>query len=92
MGKVLRTSEETQEGSALLRDVVANGAAKHGICRLESIQHGTNRDRRIHVEDNFVIDSSKSAEVGRKHDSDHWFTCVYFSVWFGQRTTRRSHT
>jgi hypothetical protein len=88
--KILRTGEETQEWPALLRDMVADGAAKHGIRRLEGIQHGTDRDRPIHVEDDFVIDSSKSAKMRRKDDSDHWITCVYFSVWLGQRNTRRS--
>jgi hypothetical protein len=89
--KILRTGEETQEWPALLRDMVANRAAKHGIRRFQGIQHGTDRDRPIHVEDNFVIDSSKSSEMRRKDDSDHSFTWVYFNAGLGQRKTRRSH-
>ena len=71
MGKVLRTSEETQEGPTLLRNMIADRTAKHGIRRFEGIQHGTDRDWPIYVEDDFVIDSSKSAEMRRKDDSDH---------------------
>jgi hypothetical protein len=72
MGKVFRTGEETQERPALLGHMVADGPAKHGIGRFQGIEHGTDRDRSVYVEDNFVIDASKSAEVGRKDDSDHW--------------------
>ena len=72
MGKVFRAREETKEGPPLLRDMVANRATKHGVGSFQGIQHGTDRDQSIHIEDNFVIDSSKSAEVRWKDDSDHW--------------------
>jgi hypothetical protein len=51
--------------------MVADRTAKHGIRRFEGIQHGTDRDWLIYVEDDFVIDSSKSAEMRGKDDSDH---------------------
>src|SRR5260370_1483273 len=39
--QILLACEEAQEGTALLRDVIANGPAQHGILGLEGIYHPT---------------------------------------------------
>jgi hypothetical protein len=37
--EVLFAGEKAEEGTALLRDVVADGAAQHGIAGFECVQH-----------------------------------------------------
>src|SRR5260370_24166644 len=48
--QILLACEEAQEGTALLRDVIANGAAQHWILGLERIDHRTLRGRTRDVE------------------------------------------
>ena len=38
MGQIFLAGEESQEGTALLRDVVADGSAQHGIAGLERVE------------------------------------------------------
>jgi hypothetical protein len=89
MGKVFRTSEETQEGSALLGHMVADRAAKHGIRRFEGIEHGTDRDWSLHLEDDFVIDVSECTKRWREDDSDHWFTWVILTCGWANGTREK---
>ena len=44
VGEVLLAGEETDEGAALLRDVIADGPAQHGIARLQGVEDRTLRD------------------------------------------------
>ena len=71
VGEILFAGEEAQKRPALLRDLVADGAAQHGIPGLESVKHRALRDRSFDVELHFVADVRQSSEVLRDGDSNH---------------------
>jgi hypothetical protein len=50
MRKVLRASEESQERSALLRDVIANRASQHRVVGLERVEDRALRGRTLDLE------------------------------------------
>lgn len=63
MGNVFFAGEEAQERAALLGDVVADGAAEHGITGFEGIQNGAGRDLACNVQLNVTFDLSESAQM-----------------------------
>lgn len=69
--QIILTGEEPHEGPTLLRDVVADRAAKHWIPGFQSIQHGTLSYRAVDLDLNFAVDVSEGSKMGRKNDSDH---------------------
>ena len=56
VGEVFFAGEEAQERAALLRVVVADGAAQHGIAGLERVQHRALRDRALDFERHLTAD------------------------------------
>jgi len=54
MGQILLAGEEPQKRPALVRDVIADGAAQHGIAGLKRIEHRALRDRTRDVELDFA--------------------------------------
>ena len=58
VGEVFFAGEEAQEWPALLRVVVADGAAQHGIAGFESVEHGTQRSRSLDFERHLAADVS----------------------------------
>ena len=56
VGEVFFAGEEAQERAALLGDVVADGAAQHGIARLERVQHRALCDRALDFERHLTAD------------------------------------
>ena len=71
VGEILFAGEEAHKRPALLRDLVADGAAQHGIPGLESIKHRALRNRAFDVELHFVADVRQSSKVLRDGDSNH---------------------
>ena len=69
--EVFLAGEEAQEGAALLRVVVANGPAQHGIARLECIENGTQSSRSLNVERNFAADVRQVSEMEGEDYADH---------------------
>ena len=63
VGEVFFAGEEAQERAALLRVVVADGSAQHGIARLERVEHGTQRDRSLDFERHLAADVRQVAEM-----------------------------
>ena len=59
MGQVVLASEEPQERSALLCDVITDCAAQHGIAGLERVEDGALRDRAVDFEGYFAVDMSQ---------------------------------
>ena len=55
MGEVFFAGEEAQEGTTLLRVVVADGSAQHGIAGLERIQHRSHSNARCVAASGFQI-------------------------------------
>jgi len=71
VGEVFFAGEEAQEGAALLRVVVADGAAQHGIAGLERVQHRALRDRTIDFERHLAPDVGEVSEVEGEDYADH---------------------
>ena len=71
VGEVFFTGEEAQKGAALLRVVVADGAAQHGIAGLERVQHRALRDRRRDFERHLAADVRQVSEMEGEDDADH---------------------
>ena len=70
MGEILLTGEEAQEGAALEGDVITNGAAEHGIARLERVEHGGKGNRRGDGELHLNTGAGERAEVVGEFDAD----------------------
>src|SRR6266571_2691300 len=89
VGEVPLAGEEPQERPALLRDVVADRPAQHGIAGLERVEHRAPRDRppARDVERHLAFDVRQGPQVRREHHADHR------SVWTStDRTAGRSRT
>ena len=71
MGQVLLAGEEAQERPALLCDVVADGAAQHGIAGLERVEDRALRDLSLDLEHQLAADVRQVAQMWREYDSDH---------------------
>lgn len=69
--EVLLAGEEPQEWSALLRLVVANGAAQDGILLFERIENRTLRDGAVDGERHLAVDLGVHAKMGGQHNADH---------------------
>ncbi len=48
VGQILLAREEAHEGAALLRNLIAQGAAKRGMLRFKRIEHGALRGLPFH--------------------------------------------
>ena len=65
MGQIFLAGKETQKSASLLRAVVADGAAQHGIAGLEGVEDRALRDRAIDFERYFAIDVRQRSQVLR---------------------------
>jgi len=75
MGPIFRAGEEPQERAALLRNVVANCPAQHGITGFERVEDRALRDLAFDVEIDFDIHFAANArqrsQMCGKLDADH---------------------
>ena len=71
MGQVLFASEEAQEWTPLLRDVIADRASQHGIAGLQRIQHRALRGLPLDIDGRLAADLGQSPQMCREHDADH---------------------
>jgi hypothetical protein len=71
MRKVLRASEESQERTALLRDVIANRSSQHRIAGLERVEHRALRDRALDLQLYVAANMRQRSQVRREYDSNH---------------------
>src|SRR6266508_127037 len=81
VGEVLLAGEESHERSALLRDVVANRPAQHGIAGFERVEHRALRDLTADVELHLAVDVRERPQMCGEHNPDHG------SVWTSTDTT-----
>lgn len=54
--------------------MIANGAAKHGVLRLERVQDRALRDGAGDFQEDFAGNVGQGAEVSRKSDANHRIT------------------
>jgi hypothetical protein len=73
VGEIFLAGEESQERPALLRAVIANRAAQHGIARFQRVEHRSLRDRALDLYFDLTADVCECSEVLREFDSDHDF-------------------
>jgi hypothetical protein len=86
-GVVFPASEEAQERTALLGDMIADRAAQHRILGLEGVEHGTLSDRTFDVELHFRTDARQRPQMSGEYDANHG------SVWTSTESTAgRSRT
>jgi hypothetical protein len=71
MRQILLAGEEAQERSPLLRDLVADRPAQHGIAGLKRVEDRPQRDRAVELEFYFAADVRQRSEMLRDYDSDH---------------------
>jgi hypothetical protein len=71
VGKIFGAGEEAEERAAFLGDVIANGAAEHGIRGFECVQGGTESDGSRDVELELAGNPSEIAEMRRKNHANH---------------------
>jgi hypothetical protein len=87
LGQILVAGEEPHERPALVRDVVADGAAQHRVPGFERVEHLPLGGLALDVEAHLALDAREHPEMGREHDSDHG------SVWTSTESTAgRSRT
>jgi hypothetical protein len=71
MGQILLAGEEPQEWPALLRNLIADRSAQHGIAGLERVEDRPQRDRAVELKLHLAADVRQRSEMLRDYDSDH---------------------
>src|SRR6267142_212820 len=85
--EIFLAREEAQERAPLPRSVVADGAAQHGMTRLERIQDRVDGDGSLDLERHLAVDVRELAQMSRQRNADHG------SVWTSTESTAgRSRT
>jgi hypothetical protein len=72
MGQILLAGKEAQERPTLLRDLVADRPAQHGIAGLKRVEDRPQRDRAVELKFYFAADVRQRPEMLRDYDSDHF--------------------
>src|SRR5690606_34308057 len=88
---VLSTRKKAHERAALLRRVVAHGAAKHRVAGFERVEDRRLRNRRIDGEDDLAVDLGQHPQVLRQDDADHRSVCTSTDRTEGKSRTIGSH-
>ena len=71
VGEIFRAGKEAKEGAALEGDVVADGAAEHGVLGFEGVEDGALGDGARDFKTDFGADAGEGAEMGGESDADH---------------------
>jgi len=91
MGEIPCAGKKSQERPALERDLVANGAAQHGIAGFECVEDRTQRGLTVNLELHVAANMGQRLQMRRKHDGDH--ASAHGRVWTStERTAGRSRT
>jgi hypothetical protein len=92
VGEVFFAGKEAQEGTALLGDMVADGAAQHGITGLERVQYRALRDWVLDFERHLSADVCQVSEMVGKDYANHINSHLLFQLPRGgrYRPARRS--
>src|SRR5258706_7738155 len=91
MGKILLAGEEPQKRPPLLRNMIANRPAQHGIARLERVHHRTLRDRPLNIHLHLAGDVRQAPQVLRKQTPDHGRVCTSTESTAGRSRTTGAH-
>jgi hypothetical protein len=80
MGEVFLAGEEAHERAALLRGVVADSTAQHGIAGFKCVEHRTLRNRAFDFEGQLLADVRQRSQMLREYDADHVATSAIFRI------------
>ena len=72
VGQIFLAGEEAQKGAALLRVVVADGAAQHRITGFERIEHGALRHGGGDFERHFAVSMRQRSQMSRQNPRGSW--------------------
>ena len=72
VGQILLAGEETQERPALLRDLVADRPAQHGIAGFERVKDRPQRERPVESKFYFAANVRQRSQMLRDYNSDHF--------------------
>lgn len=81
MGEILLTRKKAQECPALLRAIIANCAAQHGIPCLQCIQQRALRRLSRDLKDDLARDLRQSSQMRREYDANFRAAPAHGSVW-----------
>jgi len=76
MRQIFLAREEAQKRPALLRDLVPNRPAQHGIAGLQRIKHRPLRDRRHNFKLHFAANMRQRSQMLWQYDSNHGSVCT----------------
>ena len=76
VGKILLAGEESQKRPALLRNVIADRTAQHGIPGLKSIEHRPLRNRTLDLECRLAAGLGQDSQMLREYYTDHGSVCT----------------
>ena len=85
--QIFLAGKEAQERPALLRIMIADSAAQHGILRLESVEDRAQRHWALDFELYLAANLGQRAQVLREFDPDHWRVCTSMESTAGRSRT-----
>src|SRR5271156_3152968 len=91
MRKVFPAGEESQEGPAFLRDVIAYRSAQHRVAAFERVEYRALRNLTFDIETYLPADVREPAKVRRKLDSYHGSVCTSTESTLGKSRTMGAH-
>src|SRR5882672_6830705 len=71
VGQILLAGEEAQEGATLLRVVVADRAAQHGIAGLDRVENRAQRGSALDYDRDLAADMGQCSQMLGEYHSDH---------------------
>jgi hypothetical protein len=72
MGQILLAGEESQERTALLRDLLSDRPAQHRIASLKRVEDRPQRQLAVDLKLYFTADVRQRSQMLREYDSDHF--------------------
>ena len=74
--RILAAGKKSEEGPALKSDIVADGAAEHGVASLQRVQNGALGDLAVDLDAHLGAGVRQGAQMRRKHNSNHGRVCT----------------
>ncbi len=76
MRKIFLARKESQKRPALLRDLIPNRPAQHGIAGFERVKHRALRNDTVNFKLHFAANMRKRSQMLREYDPDHGSVCT----------------
>src|SRR6266508_6484427 len=76
MRQVLATGKKANHRPSKMCHVIAHRTSQHRISLFKCVEHRTLTHGSLYFEFHFAINASESAQIRRKHDTDHGNVCT----------------